>query len=486
MMELRPSQLLKVAPANPTTPNTRYRQGQLVMGKITKWLGDGLAEVEIGGKKMTANVDISLKAGQRYPFQVQKEEANGLLHLRVVGSEGDQGHALNDILRGSGLPVNAQNRDLLSQLMEKNWPLVPSFVKKTVELSQGLPVKEAISVMEEMVGRDLPLDQEVFKAIRAVKMGPSSSSLLSQLEELLQPSAEDGEKVTPSSPQANQGLHVASSAVLPSTKADQGVKEEVATQAVPAEGRGNQQAEEQASLAKTASSPVMKLKNFIENLPTQTNLDAEKPLTLPQLLEKMGFFHESMVAQLSRDAAKGQSLSEAPLSVKQASTLKGELLSFLQANQSVNDSHPAQQLLHHLTGQQLLSLTHDPEWLSLNVQVPIFQNGERNEARVKWEIKKTPEGSFDAHFCRLIFHVHLSQLHETILQMVIQDRSITCSLYTETIQGKQLLDPAILEEIKTRLKGLNYNLLGFHHRTEEVQEVAHKLFHQTPQMDVSI
>lgn len=496
-MELQPSQFFKIAPANPSSPNARYRPGQLVMGAINKWLGDGLAEVEIGGRTLTAQVDPSLKAGQRYPFQVQKEEPNGLLLLKVLSTEGDQGHALNQILKQSGVPMNPRNRELLGQMVEKGWPLVTSFVKSSVELTQNVPqVRDALRILEEMVNRNLPLNPEVFKAIQAVKLGPNSVSLLNELESLLLQQEPQTEMKTPS---RSKGGPQTNSEHVTQSESDQGAKgntnnpnlksvrgSDISPEAEPAQQTEDNPNVDQASIRKAKNT----LKTFIESLAAPPSSSKGTPAVppLPQLIEKMGFFHEAMVERM------GQDLQEAGPGIvnsenKQVDTLKGQLLTFLQTmsvSGQILDQHPAQQLLHHLTGQQLLSLTHDPEWLSLNVQVPIYQDGQRTEVRVKWEIKKTPDGQFDAHFCRLVFHLNLSQLHETVLQMVVQERAMTCSLYTEKGHGLQVIPPEAFEEMKARLKQMDYELVGFHHRSEDVKEMTQKLFYQTPQMDVRL
>jgi hypothetical protein len=169
--------------------------------------------------------------------------------------------------------------------------------------------------------------------------------------------------------------------------------------------------------------------------------------------------------------------------------LKGELIALLSSDEKIPNqlSQTASLLLHHLTGEQLLSFTHDPNWFSLNVQIPIqLLNEEKTEAKVKWEMKKAPDGSLDPTFCRLLFHVHLTNLKETILQMVIQDRYVSCTLYTE---GKTSMDPlasSFYEDMKQRLHELSFKLVGFHHRKESLHELKKQFVTQPSQMDVTI
>ncbi len=470
-MDVRPSQLFAVTKVNATNPQTRYRPGQFVMGTVLKWLGKDQASVSIGGQTLIANLENTLQTGTRYPFQVLKEEPNGTLHLKVMNAQPESGNNLVlGMLRQMGVAVTPQSSHLLTQMMANNWPIVPSFVKQALKLTKRMPSsQEAFSVLEEVVARDLPLSPSVFKSVQMAKFGPSAEALLSQLEDSLQRI-----QIEPKQEAASQGL-----------------------------------------------------KQVLGWF--QTGSETE-PLPLPQLLEKMGFFHEAMIAKWVKgvpvisDVEQGAPLlhqkeatpaSEEWRAITQAMTdeqkevlnsigdtrpvkqgapvqdLKGALLSFLNSQQGVGHSstgslHVADQLLHQITGQQLLSLTHNPEWLSFNVQIPIFNQEQASEAKVKWEIKKTPDGAFDPEFCRLVFHVNLTHLKETVLQMVIQNRALTCTLYTEQSPSNNLLASQTFSEMKERLHALNYELISFQHRKEPVQGVVEKLFYQTTQMDVTI
>jgi hypothetical protein len=47
------------------------KNGQILIGKVNKVFPDQTAEVQIGHQKMIANLEIPLRTGERYWFQVK-------------------------------------------------------------------------------------------------------------------------------------------------------------------------------------------------------------------------------------------------------------------------------------------------------------------------------------------------------------------------------------------------------------------------------
>ncbi|HSU79156.1 MAG TPA: hypothetical protein VLK78_01965 [Candidatus Angelobacter sp.] len=401
-------------------PMTSPQPGSLVSGKVIKWLGGQIATVNIGGQIQTAKIEGNLKAGDRYVFQVVTGDDTSALNLKLV--EGQNAAPLsNTLFKQLGIALTPGNRELITYMMQRGVPLTPSTVKEWLSLTAAVPqMKDAITILDEMFAREFPLHPEIFQAIAAVKRGPGASVLLDRFSERLETLPTDSNS-------------------------------------------------DQLDTLKQLLSDLQLGKTFTSNS------------SLPLLFEKMGVFHEAMLAQFFLRSKGPDTLPP--------QTLKGELVSLLSRSENVpNDvTQAATHLLHHLTGEQLLSLTHDPNWFSLNVQIPILlQDETRTDAKVKWEIKKAPDGGFDPTFCRLVFHVHLTNLKETILQMVVQDRQVSCTLYTE---GSALIDPgtsSLYDEMKQRLHSLSFNLIGFYHREESLQAVKKQLFYQASQMDVSI
>lgn len=430
-MYIKPLNLLPGALSKPT-PVPVNQPGSLISGKVMKWLGGQMATVNIGGQLYTAKVDGNLNAGDRYVFQVMTGDDSSALHLKLVASnENPKTPLSNQLFKQLGLASNVRNHDLLNYMIQKGVPLSPSTVKEWLALTESVPqMKDALAILDEMLARELPLNPVIFQAIGAVKRGPGATFLLEKLEDLLQ------------------------------------------------------------SYTNSSGSEKSPELNAIKQLITeflQQGESAQSPFSsgaaLSQLFEKMGLFHEAMIGQFLPHSGGNEDPALPP------QTLKGELITLLGLGDKLPNglTQTASHLLHHITGEQLLSLTHDPNWFSLNAQIPIqLPNEKKTEAKVKWEIKKAPDGSLDPAFCRLLFHVYLTNLKETILQMVIQDRYVSCTLYTE---GKMSIDPlasTIYDDMKQRLQELSFNLVGFHHRKESLHEIKKQFVSRASQMDVTI
>jgi hypothetical protein len=82
--------------------------------------------------------------------------------------------------------------------------------------------------------------------------------------------------------------------------------------------------------------------------------------------------------------------------------------------------------------------------------------------------------------------MYLTNLKETILQMVIQDRYVSCTLYTEDKMSIDPLASTVYDDMKKRLQELSFNLVGFHHRKESLHEIKKQFVSRASQMDVTI
>src|SRR4051812_3957761 len=60
----------------------KLRPGQIINGKIVRFLPNQMAVIQIGSQKLMAKLEASLLANQQYWFEVQSGE--GKVHLKLV------------------------------------------------------------------------------------------------------------------------------------------------------------------------------------------------------------------------------------------------------------------------------------------------------------------------------------------------------------------------------------------------------------------
>ncbi|MFD2371267.1 hypothetical protein ACFSO0_15190 [Brevibacillus sp. GCM10020057] len=191
------------------------------------------------------------------------------------------------------------------------------------------------------------------------------------------------------------------------------------------------------------------------NFPTQS---ATNPGSHPiqTLLRQLGIAHERELM--------GQALSggapEAGLH-KQMESVKSLLL---QITQSQSQHLPAalreaaDQLLQHVTGQQLMLMPQANQVFSQVVmQIPIRAGSGEETAYVQIESKKKDGGQVDAENCRLFFHLELQKMGTTMIDVSIVNRIINLQIFTNTPWVEGLVQ-GMKEGFAGQLQEVGYHL----------------------------
>ena len=79
------------------------------------------------------------------------------------------------------------------------------------------------------------------------------------------------------------------------------------------------------------------------------------------------------------------------------------------------------------------------------------------DVTIQWSGRKKENGQIDPSFCRVLFYLELENLHDTIVDMQVQNRILKITVMNENEYIKQLAEPFI-KELKENLKGMNYTL----------------------------
>ncbi|WP_018932690.1 hypothetical protein [Gracilibacillus lacisalsi] len=129
-----------------------------------------------------------------------------------------------------------------------------------------------------------------------------------------------------------------------------------------------------------------------------------------------------------------------------------------------NQQHPdiannqMQRLIQSLTGMQLNMVQDEQAITQQSFQIPGERFGLAEDIRMQFEGKKRQNSEeIDPEFCRVLFHLHLHTLGETMITMSIQKRIVHISVYNDQ-QGIKALMDTFTPLLKEKLSDLNYQL----------------------------
>ncbi|MGM1019979.1 MAG: DNA ligase [Bacillota bacterium] len=148
-----------------------------------------------------------------------------------------------------------------------------------------------------------------------------------------------------------------------------------------------------------------------------------------------------------------------------ADTVKGALLQLM----SSDDLPPAlkeaaQQVVQHLTGQQLLLNTdRTAPFAQVHMFIPFVGPDGRETATIQIQSRRGKRGELDASNCRLWFDLDMKALGPTLVDVQVVDRIVSLKLHNDQDWAASLLTSG-RESIHTALELLGYQLLSL--RTE--------------------
>ena len=140
-------------------------------------------------------------------------------------------------------------------------------------------------------------------------------------------------------------------------------------------------------------------------------------------------------------------------------TLKPLLLKLL------NEQHPsvvkdmAEQLLNRLTAQQVLSQDNGP-MQNILLTLPLNLGSFQTDLTLQWSGRKTKDGKIDPDYCRILFYLELENLHETVIDMQIQNRVIKVTVNNEKNEAIEAVASNYLDVLKDKLQVMDYKLSG--------------------------
>lgn len=157
-----------------------------------------------------------------------------------------------------------------------------------------------------------------------------------------------------------------------------------------------------------------------------------------------------------------QHAAAAPSSPVPTETLKNALLTLMQAS----DTPPAiketaQQLIHQITGQQLLLTPERNSSVLTHVTmfIPLKDADGGTTASVHIQTRRGKRGELDADNCRLLFNLSMASLGDTLVDVNVTDKIVSLNIWNDHPAIAELVEGS-RNEIAERLQGTGYQLLS--------------------------
>ncbi|WP_100404497.1 hypothetical protein [Bacillus solitudinis] len=195
---------------------------------------------------------------------------------------------------------------------------------------------------------------------------------------------------------------------------------------------------------------------------TKTNGQERSPIAnhLQNVLGLLGYNHENEATRL----LQGDLIRE----TVQSERLKATLLMMQQQDSPTSIKEKVDQLIHRITGQQLLAQEQSGPLQHIALQMPLSLGLFKTDMSMQWEGKKTKDGQLDANHCRILFYLTLETLDEVIVDVQIQNRLMAVTIFNEQDRPDGLVQH-LLPSLKEALSSHNYQLSSF--TWKEMKEV---------------
>ena len=167
-------------------------------------------------------------------------------------------------------------------------------------------------------------------------------------------------------------------------------------------------------------------------------------------------------------------------------TLKPQLLALLQdPSISMPMKEVADTIITRMNGLQILSGENGPQH-QLLMQVPLDFLGKKMDATLQWNGRMKEDGKIDSNYARVMFYLDLNALKETVIDMQVQNRVVTVTIFNENDALQAVAEP-FKEALKDGLQALDYQLSGVFMKPFEKQPILGlDRQHQVPTQGVDI
>ncbi|MFC7061227.1 hypothetical protein [Halobacillus seohaensis] len=142
------------------------------------------------------------------------------------------------------------------------------------------------------------------------------------------------------------------------------------------------------------------------------------------------------------------------------------------------------QALNLLNGVQLTSQQDSGPMTQLSLQIPAELLKMKEDAYVNIEGKKNKNGEINPDYCHIMFYLDLTNMEETVIDLMIVDRRVSVTIYNEN-EIEKTMSRNYKEKLQTGLESLGYNLATIKVKTTGMEKPS-PIARQTEQSGVDL
>lgn len=527
----QPSNVMSLSRSSVQAKLLQLKPGQVFEGKVLKLYPNKTASLRLGTMNVVAHLQAAIRKGEKYFFQVTKNE--GIPHLKVLETPRTSvplpAQTPTEVLKAMDISPHRGNEMLLTLFQKEQIPFSKEMIQQGGALLKRFHLMngDGISILTQMKDRNIPFTSTAFQAVKEALTGPSLAERLTKLQQTL---LEAGTKTLPlRQREAVDSLRQMFTQVIETHHLS---KKDVSnlSQAFARFEKNPTQLfhalKERRIVAKETTlqewatnfrhrvlthyrSDFMNMFSFSEAAVRQLEqLSPENFLrTFLQLLSAFegreeAIFHRvllwmedgkstvrpglfqfglegkdifSLLKNFPKTAGflyEKNILASKTLTEAQQTNVKSVLLEQL-PHLPKKVAEQAEALLHRLTGLQLLAEDQNGLLQQTTLQIPLFFAGHETDLTIQWEGKKTESGEIDPNHCRILFYLNMLHLGETIADVHIQERTVTVTIFNEHVEPTAILS-LWQPLLKKQLEKLNYELNALYWKTPAKKKAAER------------
>lgn len=165
-------------------------EGQMFHGQIKQLFPGQMAEVQIGNQKLIAKLEVPMKAGDSYYFQVNAVKPE--LQLKIISgpTQATDGQApkLGGLMDAMQLPKTPEMQALLTFVMKNKIPMTRENLLEAEAMLKSVPAaarNEALASIQKIVELKLPFTEANFRSLLGVETKEGLHAVLASLKNSL-------------------------------------------------------------------------------------------------------------------------------------------------------------------------------------------------------------------------------------------------------------------------------------------------------------